>query len=106
MIPEASKPLFERLGQKPIIRIKEDQKVTVASTTAAVTRRCNAEILLAKAPDARVTRSNFRRVVRCPIVHNDDLNMWVGLREHALDRLAQKVSLVITRYDDRHESAL
>jgi hypothetical protein len=74
---------------------------------AGVTRGANTGVLLLEEPDASVCRrpsaNHGHRVVGGSVIDHDYFNGAVRLVAHGSERLLDKVSGIVGRYDDRYE---
>ena len=96
-------PELQRPRQQPVVGVEEDEQLAVALADAGVAGGREAEVLLADAADAGEALGDSARVVGRAVVDDDDLDLGVGLREDALDRLVEVAGLAEAGDDDRDQ---
>src|SRR5205085_11662294 len=107
--PDAYHP-FETFGKDPIIGLHE---LYIARRRRDVTERAIVvwnlidEFRVAEEPDPRVfprvSRSDGRGSISAVIVHQQVFEPRIGLRQHALDALAEKIGGVVKRSHHTHQ---
>jgi len=89
-----------------VVGIEEGDVLAPGLPDPAVARGGEAPVLLADVTDpVPVRRQRPDRVVGRPVVHDDDLEARVALREHAVDRLGDQIRAVVGG-NDHAESRL
>ena len=91
---------LDRYWCQAIIGIEKDDILPAAGAKASVSRFRATLIVLAKVTNGWVSRRDLPRVIGRSIIDDNRLDSRIGLREHALDRLRQKMRLLVTWYDD------
>ena len=91
----------ECVRRQTVIGVEEDDICADALGETGVASRRQPTVPLVQATHTRVATGDGLRVVWRSIVNDDDLEMGIGLGEHALDGIAQEMRLPIARDDDR-----
>ncbi len=98
---------LDLIAQKEIIRIEQRDNFPPAGGIGGVESGGLSAIRLADQPQARVLLfvlfDHANRVVRRPIISNDELDVRVRLIESALDRFADVAGVVVIRYQNRNQ---
>jgi hypothetical protein len=96
-------PYLNRPVQEPVVRIEEDEQPSSTFRNAPIPSRRCALMRLATIMNGGIPLHYSPRVVRRSVINHERLDVSVTLTANALERLAEKVCLVITGDDDRHE---
>ena len=92
--------LCDLFGKPKIVGVEKRDVFAAARSNAVISGGRNTLILLKNRADARpVALQNFFRAVRRAVIDNDQLDISDGLREDAVNRLAD-VSRVIVVWDN------
>src|ERR1043166_10015430 len=81
-------------GQQAIIGVEKKEKFTPAMSYSGVAGTGKAGVFLMNMLRRGIALCDFRSVPRRAVAHQDDVDLRITLRQHAFDRLAQKLRLV------------
>jgi hypothetical protein len=94
-------------GEEGVIRIEQRDEFSSRMQEAKVPRRRDAAVgLVDVAHRPAIALDDGASVVGRSVVDDDDLDVAIALREHALDRRADDRRAVVRRDDDAHEPRL
>jgi hypothetical protein len=101
-IPQKALPLHFQIAWMPnVVMIQKCDQVTPRFTAKHVARVSNATVLLCPDSDAGFVRPHDRnRVVRAPVVEDQDLVRCTGLGENRIERDPDETGRVVRRDDD------
>ena len=102
VLGENAEPGFDRIRLQTVVRIQKHNVAASALPNSQIAAFRQAAIGLAYVSHGKILR-NFGASVRRPIVHNNDFDSPVGLRQGALDRLPKVCFAVVARNDNRDQ---
>ena len=94
-------------GRPKVVGVQECEELAASLLDSAVARGARPRVWLGDHPDGRTERPRHRRrrIVR-PVVHHDDFDRPVRLRQDALDRRAYVALRIVRRYHGAHQGCV
>ncbi len=87
---------FQGLGKESVIGIKEGNVMTGTATETGISRSRQTLVGLPYIPNGRKAPSNQWSVISRTIIHHNHLNLFPRLVESAINRIREKLRLVVT----------
>jgi hypothetical protein len=100
---QVSYTALEGHRQQAVISVKKDQILTRAVAQARIPSRREALIVLPDIMDRLIIGSNVGCAISLAIIDHNNFKSLITLRQNALNRLIQKMGLVITRNNNGNE---
>src|SRR5713226_459647 len=102
MFAHAANAGLESVGQQAVVGIEKNEELTAALTQPSVACTGKTGIFLINISHRRIARDDIRGAVGRAIVHDDDFEVRITLRQNTFIGLREKLSVVVAGNYHRH----